>query len=262
MTRISARDFPHPHDLSETATTWHWRRRLIDKAARSVFVLGAAAALIAPATQAAQPGRGITANFEVRLMQLIADHHYSALRMTELAAGTDPQRAGNLTSNEGTSPTPGYPATRAKSSLDEIKSMARMENRAQREEILHLQMLLREWYGINYEPRLGQEAQQMLAILEQVQHGRDFDHAFLEVLSRHHFTLFQPLNACITGVDRRHDELKRLCTQMWHAQTTGVDEMRQLLERYFNIVDYQPFSGDRPLHMQGGSPRGQHSGGD
>ncbi|MCA7082511.1 MULTISPECIES: DUF305 domain-containing protein [Cupriavidus] len=240
--------------------------QLSDYLARRVAIraigLGLVMALIPPLSHGSQPGRGITAGFEVRLIQLIIDHHYSALRMTELAAGTDPQRTGNLTPDEGTSPTPGYPVTRPKSSLDEVKSMARMENRSQREEIAHLRVLLRQWYGIDYEPRVRQEQQQMLAFLDNAQPGRQFDHVFLEVFSRHHYTLLQPLNACITGADRRHDELIRLCTQMWHVQTAAVDEMRQLLERHFHIADYQPFSVDRPLHGQAGSPRGQHSGGD
>ena len=36
-------------------------------------------------TWSAVLGRAITANFEVALMVLLIDHHYSALRMTELA---------------------------------------------------------------------------------------------------------------------------------------------------------------------------------
>ncbi|MFX5956646.1 hypothetical protein ABTF01_19840, partial [Acinetobacter baumannii] len=91
------------------------------------------------------------------------------------------------------------------------------------------------WYGMDYEPRLRPEQQQMLALLDHAQPGRDFDHVCLEVFSRHHYTLLQPLNACMTGVDRRHDDLMRLCNQMWHVQTAAIDEMRQLLERYFNI---------------------------
>lgn len=240
---------PHKHHLSQRATL-------------AIAALALLASFVAPLAHASEPGRGLTANFEVRLMQLIIDHHYSALRMTELAAGTDPQRNGHLGAAEGTSPTPGYPASRPKSSLDEVKSMARMENRAQREEIGHLRMLLRQWYGMDYEPRLRPEQQQMLALLDHAQPGRDFDHVFLEVFSRHHYTLLQPLNACMTGVDRRHDDLMRLCNQMWHVQTAAIDEMRQLLERYFNIVDYQPFAGDGPLNSQGGRPKGQHSGGD
>ncbi|MDR5751314.1 MULTISPECIES: DUF305 domain-containing protein [unclassified Caballeronia] len=211
---------------------------------------------------AAEQGRGLTANFEIALMEQIIDHHYSALRMTELAAGTDTRRTGDLSPNEGTSPTPAYPATRSKASMAEVKSNARMENRTQREQILQLEQFLTEWYGVNYQPKVRPEQQPAIGILEHAQSGRTFDHAYLEVFARHHYELFEPLNGCITGADRRHVALVRLCTEMWHAQTAGVDEMRELLEQKFGVVDYQPFDGDRPLRTRPASPRGYHSGGD
>ncbi|HDR9102835.1 DUF305 domain-containing protein [Burkholderia cepacia] len=211
---------------------------------------------------ASAPGRGITAEFEVALMEQVIDHHYSALRMTELAAGTDTRRSTELSAYEGTSPTPSYPATNAKASMVEIRSSARMENRGQREQIIQLQKFLRVWYGVNYQPKVRSEQQAAIAILEHAQPGRAFDHAYLEIFARHHYELFEPLNACMTGVDRRHDALIRLCSEMWHAQTSAVDEMRELLEQDFGVVDYQPFSDARPLQTEHASPRGQHSGGD
>ena len=39
--------------------------------------------------RADEPGRGLTARFETQFMMQAIDHHYAALRMTELAAGTD-----------------------------------------------------------------------------------------------------------------------------------------------------------------------------
>jgi hypothetical protein len=61
------------------------------------------------------PGRGATAHFEQHYLTFIIDHHYSALRMTELAAGTDPMRDAQVVApQEGTSPTPRFAATPAK----------------------------------------------------------------------------------------------------------------------------------------------------
>jgi len=229
---------------------------------RAAITAGSALAVFtAIPAYADEPGRGLTANFEVALMETIIDHHFSALRMTELAAGTDARRNGNLSPNEGTSPSPGFPPTQAKATIDEIKSNARMENRTQREQIIQLQSLLRDWYGINYQPQLRPQQEAAIGILEHAQPGKAFDRAYLEVFSHHHYQLFKPLNGCMTGVDRRHGQLIRLCNQMWHAQTSAVDEMRQLLERNFGIGDYQPFSDTSPLQPEGGSLRGQHSGG-
>lgn len=53
----------------------------------------------------------------------------------------------------------------------------------------------------------------------------------------------------------------RLCNQMLHAQTGAVDEMRELHGKNFELADYQPFSDASPLQPEGGSLRGQHSGG-
>jgi uncharacterized protein (DUF305 family) len=68
-----------------------------------------------PMTAAAEaPGQGLTARFEVEFMQMTIDHHLTALRMTELAAGTDLQRDPAISAAEGTSPTPGFAASPAK----------------------------------------------------------------------------------------------------------------------------------------------------
>lgn len=42
------------------------------------------------------PGHGLTARYEIEFMQMTIDHHFAAMRMTELAAGTDPQRHRRL----------------------------------------------------------------------------------------------------------------------------------------------------------------------
>lgn len=37
-----------------------------------------------------EPGRGLTAQFEIEFMKFTLDHHFAALRITELAAGDGP----------------------------------------------------------------------------------------------------------------------------------------------------------------------------
>jgi hypothetical protein len=102
--------------------------------------------LILPLPLAADgPGRGLTAQFEMDFLKFTIDHHFGALRATELAAGTDTKRNAEISPKEGTSPSPEYPSTAAKALLDEVKSLARRNNRLQREEILTAQALLREW---------------------------------------------------------------------------------------------------------------------
>ena len=226
----------------------------------AAVLITSAATLSAPAL-AEGPGAGITARFEVEFMQFAIDHHFSALRMTELAAGTDIHRNPDLSASEGTSPTPGFAASPAKASLNDLKSLARRANRVQREEIMTLQNFLREWYGIHYEPHLRGDAQVLINVLERAQPGAEFDHAFLETFSKHHYALMEPVNACMTGTDLHHFELRRECQGMWHGQIAEIDMMRHELKKRFGIEDYQPFNGLQPLHGIGGSPRGNHSGG-
>lgn len=229
------------------------------KALAPLTLLAAFTASVPPA-YADAPGAGKTARFEVEFMKLAIDHHFSALRITELAAGTKWQRDDSITPTEGVAPTPGFAATRAKATLDDLKSMARRNNRMQREEILTMQSHLRDWYGVQYQPQLTAEGRQMIAVLERAQPGADFNHSFYEVFSRHHYTLMEPVNACLTGADLTHDELKRECTQMWHSQIADIDMMRNELKKHFGIVDYQPFPGLKPLQDEPGSVRGHHSG--
>lgn len=43
------------------------------------------------------PGQGLTARYEVAFMESTIDHHFAALRITELAVGTDLQRNAAIT---------------------------------------------------------------------------------------------------------------------------------------------------------------------
>jgi uncharacterized protein (DUF305 family) len=233
------------------------------KATMSIIARAVAAAAVLGTpmlAQASEPGRGLTAQFEIEFMQMAIDHHFTALRMTELAAGTDTRRDGTISPHEGTSPTPGFAPTQAKATLEDLKSMARRNNRMQREEILTLKNFLRDWYKIDYQPRVRHDGQALIAVLENARPGADFNHAFYEAFSRHHYTLMEPVNGCMTATELKHFELRRECQSMWHSQIADIDMMRHELERHLGIADYQPFNGRDPLHGSRGSPRGQHSG--
>jgi hypothetical protein len=86
-----------------------------------------------------EPGRGRTAPFETQFIRFTIDHHFGAMRMTELAAGGDPVRIIAISPEEKTSPTPGVSPSQPKATLDNLRSLARCNNRMQREEILTLQ---------------------------------------------------------------------------------------------------------------------------
>ena len=185
------------------------------------------------------------ARFEVDFMKMAIDHHFAALRMTELAAGTDTQRDAQIDPSEGTAPTAGFAAAPAKATLDDLKSMARKDNRTQREEILTLQSHLKDWYGISHRPRLLPDGQQMIDMLDAARPGAEFNRMFYELMSQHHYSLMGPVNACLAGTDLAHYDLRRECIGMWHAQMLEIDVMRVELKKHFGVEDYQPFDWPR-----------------
>jgi uncharacterized protein (DUF305 family) len=199
--------------------------------------------LFGSAAYAEQPGRGKTAPFEIGYLKFIIDHHYSALRITELTAGTDVTREAAINAAEGTAPTPDTAATPAKSSSDAIKSLARRNNRMQREEIMQAQHFLHEWYNIDYQPKLSRTGRAQIALLESSPAGPAFDQTFLEVFSRHHDMALVPSAQCMVSVELTHDALQRYCSGIVHAQTNDILEMRHMLCDQFAECDYQPLGG-------------------
>lgn len=129
--------------------------------------------------------------------------------------------------------------------LDELKSLARRANRAQREEILAAQQLLRENYGIEYQPSISPENQQRIDILEQTPAGPQFDVNFMEVFSRHHYTATTRSSECLVGVDVMHIDLQRYCQGIVNGQIMQINEMRKLLCEVYEVCDYQPLEGLR-----------------
>lgn len=192
------------------------------------------------------PGRGSTALFEKSYLKFIIDHHYSALRMTELAVGTDRTRNADLNNPaEGTSPSPEFGTTPAKSADEEIRSMGRQENRMQREEINKAQRILLEWYGMRYTPVLDADSRKMIEALERASPGTQFDAAFLRMMSNHHFQALGPSLQCQVKSDLKHDGLKRYCDNIVVAQTNAINDMREMLCKRFSDCDFAPVSNDR-----------------
>jgi uncharacterized protein (DUF305 family) len=207
-----------------------------------VSVLLGVTTQIASAWQPADPGVGLTANLEVSYLEMIIDHHYGALRVTELAAGTDQTRTASITRTEGTSPTPNFAATAPKAKLHDILSLARRNNRVQREEILEAQHFLHDWYGIDYQPQLTEASQSMIQQLEQASAGADFEKLFLRMFSFHHYEALGPTTQCLTGRDQTHSDLHRYCENILMSQIGDIDQMRELLCTEYKICDLQPFT--------------------
>lgn len=217
-----------------------FRLRGVDRA-RRLCLAGALGALAAmPALVDAQ-GRGDTGFSERTYLSFVIDHHYVALRAAELAAGTDATRNAAINDPaEGTAPTPGFAATTAKAQDERIRSIARLANRTQREEIVAAQDLLRRWYGVQYQPRLSWQNRLMLMSLERQANGAQFERAFLRQFSRHHFNVLAPSLHCKVRSDLEHETLRRYCDNIVVTQTNQINEMREMLCARFNECGYVP----------------------
>lgn len=189
-----------------------------------------------------EAGRGATADFEVEYLEFIIDHHFAALRLTEIAAGTAEIRQAEISNEEGVSPTPGTEALQGRAEREEVRSLARKVNNRDREEILIAQRFLREWYGIEYSPQLSAEDEAVLQELEQVEAGGDFDQRFLEALARHHYRGTIPTVNCIVGRDIAHDQLFRFCKGILELYLLEIEDMRELLFTEYGLADFQPFA--------------------
>lgn len=221
------------------------------RASRWLLTLALAASIFNSAiltSRADEPGRGLTARFEIEYLQFAIDHHFSALRMTELAAGTDATRDGAISATEGTSPSPTFSMTAAKATDNEIKSLARRANRVQREEILEAQGFLRDWYKIEYQPRIRLLNRLQIELLERTPAGTQFNHYWLETFSRHHYLIMTRSLDCLVSSELRHKPLERYCRGIVNAQLGEIDAMRELLCRNHNICDYQPLTGLKGRH--------------
>lgn len=198
---------------------------------------------------AKEPGRGLTAQFEIDYLQFIIDHHFAALRMTELAAGTEQQNpSAEIREDERVPPTPGFSPTPAKARLEALKSLARRNNRMQREELLMAQQMLRDWYGIRYQPRIRRDARRNRQARSDPGWPK-LRHRVHGVFSRHHLAAAQLSLECMVGSELRHFDLKRFCHQIVEAQVASIDEMRHRLCDTYNICDYQPSGGIDGQHI-------------
>ena len=219
---------------NRTMMSAHERTNIGSRMRHALLAAVLGAATLQPALADA-PGRGATAAHEKDYLMYVIDHHYSALRMTEIAAGTDRTRdAAVQNPDEGTSPTPDYGTTPAKAVDERIRSLARQANRTQREEIVRAQRFLLDWYGIRHEPVLGSEGRQMIMMLERLPAGAGFDQAFLHMFVDHHVTILAPSALCQVRSDLGHQGLRRYCEDIVVTQTNQINDMREMLCMRFN----------------------------
>ena len=191
---------------------------------------------------------------EVQYLEFAINHHFSALRITELAAGT---AAVGSTSNFAGAPDI-FPATPAKATDPVALQVATMANAGQRREIVEGQDFLRTYYGIsNYTPTLQPSLAPVVSYLDAAAAGDTFNVAFLEAFSGHHATLTPPSQQCETLAP--HADVRAYCTGIADTQTMEISQMRIELANVYGItsIPYEtipvPNNGAFPSAGTGGT---------
>lgn len=83
----------------------------------------------------------------------------------------------------------------------------------------------------------------MIQALTQTPAGIQFDRAFLQTFSNHHYGAHMPSLDYQVKSDLNHAELKHYCEGIVEVQKIEINDMRDQLCERFNICDFQPSNG-------------------
>ncbi len=217
-------------------------RRLAWLSAAIAVVVGTAVPMAARAVPFVEPP---PFGNETDFLEFTIDHHFSALRITELAAGT---AAVGFSSHFAGSPN-AFPSTPPQATDPVVLEVATAANAAQRMEIVDTQGMLENFYDVRYVPRMLSSQRQLVDALEAAPAGDPFNIAFLEIFSGHHATLLPPARECASVAP--HAQVRAMCASMVAAQTQEIEEMRAHLASAYGITEIPyvtiPNSDGRPL---------------
>lgn len=153
------------------------------------------------------PKRG-TANFEVRFIERMIDHHAMAVEMSEICLD--------------------------KAIHDDLRDLCQTIIDTQTSEIELMQSWLGDWYGISHEPEMKPRDERQLEELQSLG-GEEFEIAFLEDMIEHHEIAIRRGEQCT--VRAFHDELLDLCEGIVDTQSVEVETMEGWLCQWYGICD-------------------------
>lgn len=144
------------------------------------------------------------ANFEVRFMTTMIDHHQMAIEMAEICL--------------------------AKAVNEELRGMCQDIIAAQSAEIQQMQSWLQEWYGITYQPTMKPRDRKMLERLASLS-GAEFEIAFMEILIKHHEKAIKEARHCLDKA--AHAELRSLCENIIATQSAEIAQLQAWLCQWY-----------------------------
>lgn len=159
--------------------------------------------LVSPVAAGEPASDRATQQFEIRFMEKTIEHHLMGVEMGEmcLERAPDPLTAGDQT-------------------LIELCAQIIAAQSAQAEMLMGW---LRDWYGIEFEPKLSGGGMNRLDRAT----GEEFDIMVSEMFIDHHLQQIRMSSDCLVRAE--HPELLSLCEQMIASQAAEIVTFRQVL---------------------------------
>lgn len=174
----------------------------------------ASAAILAVSTPAAADQPAPTraqAQYEVRFMTDMIDHHMMAVEMAEICLSNAVH--------------------------PELLAMCQDIIAAQTQEIQTMQSWLQDWYGVSYQPQMSPGMQAQMDRLAQL-YGSEFEIEFMKMMIRHHWKAVVRASGCLDKA--YHSELIEMCGDIVEAQVAEITQMRTWLCQWYGVCNYGP----------------------
>jgi uncharacterized protein (DUF305 family) len=184
-------------------------QRIADSIRYSLFALLALVGAVSAARAEMPAPDPAAANYEVRFMTKMIDHHAMAVMMAEMCV----ERAIH----------------------PDLTTMCTDIIANQQAEIEMQQMWLHHWYGITYEPDVNMASMTHLSTL----YGAQFEITFMKTMIRHHSRAVREGARCVERA--YHPDLIAMCTEMVAAQLQEIRTMPMAVR----VVRHLPLPGRR-----------------
>ena len=146
--------------------------------------------------------------FEIRFLTEMIDHHYGAVKLSELCAGRTVHA--------------------------ELQEMCDSIKTNQTQEIEMMRSWLREWYGQDHAPELDRRTQKQIEYLSS-RTGAEFEKAFMAIMIRHHSMAAHMAVDCLN--EAYHPEMLNMCAMMLGMQGDEIAQLRIWLQQWYGIND-------------------------
>ena len=164
-----------------------------------------------PATASGPAPTPAQAQYEIKFMTDMIDHHTMAIRMAEICL--------------------------MKAIHEELRSTCENIIATQTDERTMMQMWLQDWYGISYSPEMKPGMMNQIEKLSQLS-AAEFEIEFMQDMIRHHYRAVIEGAHCMERA--YHEELKDLCENIVQTQTREIQMMRDWLCQWYGLCNWGP----------------------